>query len=150
MNPLWYQLQNKLMVCCHSSQLGALGSFSVSGFCSLHPITKIFFRGSSLEIIQLSHYLQSTLSQQSSYFCQDWNFANYHGFDCAALLLGIENQYDFLNLKVTRLIIILMIKYRVVDQIFFSWEVKFIYSEKATKFCEIFTLLLTVCTVVKS
>ena len=28
--------------------------------------------------------------------------------------------------------------------------VKFIYSEKATKFCEISTLLLTVCTVVKS
>ena len=28
--------------------------------------------------------------------------------------------------------------------------VKFIYSEKATKFCEIFTLHLTVCTVVKS
>ena len=27
---------------------------------------------------------------------------------------------------------------------------KFIYSEKATKFCEIFALLLTVCTVVKS
>ena len=27
---------------------------------------------------------------------------------------------------------------------------KFIYSEKGTKFCEIFTLLLTVCTVVKS
>ena len=27
---------------------------------------------------------------------------------------------------------------------------KFIYSEKATKFCEIFTLLLTLCTVVKS
>ena len=27
---------------------------------------------------------------------------------------------------------------------------KFIYSEKATKFCETFTLLLTVCTVVKS
>ena len=27
---------------------------------------------------------------------------------------------------------------------------KFIYSEKATKFCEILTLLLTVCTVVKS
>ena len=27
---------------------------------------------------------------------------------------------------------------------------KFIYSEKAAKFCEIFTLLLTVCTVVKS
>ena len=26
---------------------------------------------------------------------------------------------------------------------------KFIYSEKATKFCEIFTLLLTVCTAVK-
>ena len=28
--------------------------------------------------------------------------------------------------------------------------VKFIYSEKATKFCKIFPLLLTVCTVVKS
>ena len=28
--------------------------------------------------------------------------------------------------------------------------VKFIYSEKATKFCKIFTLLLTVCSVVKS
>ena len=27
---------------------------------------------------------------------------------------------------------------------------KFIYSEKATKFCEISTLLLTVCTAVKS
>ena len=27
---------------------------------------------------------------------------------------------------------------------------KFIYYEKATKFCEIFILLLTVCTVVKS
>ena len=29
-------------------------------------------------------------------------------------------------------------------------KVKFIYSEKATKLCEIFTLLLTVCTVDKS
>ena len=28
--------------------------------------------------------------------------------------------------------------------------IKFIYSEKAIKFCEIFPLLLTVCTVVKS
>ena len=28
--------------------------------------------------------------------------------------------------------------------------IKFIYSDKATKFCEIFTLLLTVCTVIKS
>ena len=32
----------------------------------------------------------------------------------------------------------------------FDDQVKFIYSEKTTKFCEIFTLLLTVCTVVKS
>ena len=30
------------------------------------------------------------------------------------------------------------------------YKVKFIYSEKATEFWEIFTLLLTVCTVVKS
>ena len=30
------------------------------------------------------------------------------------------------------------------------FRVKFIYSEKATKFCQISTLLLTVCTVVKS
>ena len=29
-------------------------------------------------------------------------------------------------------------------------KLKFMYSEKATKFCEIFPLLLTVCTVVKS
>ena len=29
-------------------------------------------------------------------------------------------------------------------------KLKFIYSEKATKFCEIFSLLLTLCTVVKS
>ena len=29
-------------------------------------------------------------------------------------------------------------------------SLKFIYSEKATKFWEIFTLILTVCTVVKS
>ena len=28
-------------------------------------------------------------------------------------------------------------------------QVKFIHSEKATKFCEIFPLLLTVCTVVE-
>ena len=34
---------------------------------------------------------------------------------------------------------------------FFVWFwLKFIYSEKATKFCEIFPLLLTVCTVVRS
>ena len=31
-----------------------------------------------------------------------------------------------------------------------SRSLKFIYFEKATKFCEIFTLLLIVCTVVKS
>ena len=31
-----------------------------------------------------------------------------------------------------------------------DYLLKFIYSEKATKFCEIFPLLLTVCTVVKS
>ena len=31
----------------------------------------------------------------------------------------------------------------------YSIVLKFIYSEKATKFCEIFPLLLTVCTVVK-
>ena len=31
----------------------------------------------------------------------------------------------------------------------FCYIVKFIYSEKATKFCEIFPLLLTVCNVVK-
>ena len=30
------------------------------------------------------------------------------------------------------------------------YAVKIIYSEKATKFCEMFTLILTVCTVVKS
>ena len=36
-----------------------------------------------------------------------------------------------------------------INLIMFS-SVKFIYSEKATKFCEIFILLLTVCTVVKS
>ena len=29
-------------------------------------------------------------------------------------------------------------------------EIKFIYSENATKFCEIFPLLLKVCTVIKS
>ena len=32
----------------------------------------------------------------------------------------------------------------------FDYYLKFIYSEKATKFCEIFPLFLTVCTVVKS
>ena len=32
----------------------------------------------------------------------------------------------------------------------FSTLLKFIYSEKATKSCETFPLLLTVCTVVKS
>ena len=30
------------------------------------------------------------------------------------------------------------------------YPIKFIYSEKATKFCKMFTFLLTVCTVVKS
>ena len=40
----------------------------------------------------------------------------------------------------------------VIDFYFFAQPmgIKFIYSEKATKFCEIFLLLLTVCTVVKS
>ena len=32
----------------------------------------------------------------------------------------------------------------------FKFLVKFIYSEKATKFCEIFNLLVTVYTVVKN
>ena len=31
-----------------------------------------------------------------------------------------------------------------------SFSLKVIYSEKATKFCEIFTLILTACTLVKS
>ena len=35
-------------------------------------------------------------------------------------------------------------------KIYRSFFLKFIYCEKATKFCEIFTLLLTVCTLVKS
>ena len=39
-----------------NSKLGALGSFSVSGFCSLHPITKIFF---SWEFIR--NYLAQSL-----------------------------------------------------------------------------------------
>ena len=36
-----------------------------------------------------------------------------------------------------------------INACFNLYIVKFIYSEKATKFCEIFPLLLTVCTVVK-
>ena len=36
-----------------------------------------------------------------------------------------------------------------VSQSFYNF-LKFIYSEKTTKFCKFFTLLLTVCTVVKS
>ena len=38
------------------------------------------------------------------------------------------------------------VRYQISD----SAQLKFIYSEKATKFCEISTFLLTVCTVVKS
>ena len=34
--------------------------------------------------------------------------------------------------------------------LWFFGRLKFIYSEEATKFCEIFPLRLTVCTVVKS
>ena len=34
--------------------------------------------------------------------------------------------------------------------VFLKLQLEFIYSEKATKFCEIFLLLLTVCTLVKS
>ena len=37
-----------------------------------------------------------------------------------------------------------------VDSKYLLFRLKFIYSEKATKFCEISTLLLTVCTVVNS
>ena len=37
-----------------------------------------------------------------------------------------------------------------INSLIFKLVVKFIYSEKATKLCKIFTLLLTVCTVVKS
>ena len=35
-------------------------------------------------------------------------------------------------------------------QLRYVFFLKFVFSEKATKLCEIFTLLLTVCTVVKS
>ena len=37
----------------------------------------------------------------------------------------------------------------VTTKIFKEYELKFIHSKTATKFCEIFPLLLTVCTVVK-
>ena len=40
--------------------------------------------------------------------------------------------------------------FRYTFRLFFLVYLKFIYSEKATKFCEFFTLLLTVCTVLKS
>ena len=39
---------------------------------------------------------------------------------------------------------------KVTDRAKFMAKLKFIYSEKATKFCEIFPLLLTECTAVKS
>ena len=42
-------------------------------------------------------------------------------------------------------ILMIPLQIKVVDEMY----IKFIHSEKATKFCEIFILLLTVCTVVK-
>ena len=43
-------------------------------------------------------------------------------------------------------------KYKLYISLFIicNFDVKFIYSERATKFCEIFTFLLNVCTVAKS
>ena len=44
----------------------------------------------------------------------------------------------------------MFVNWTVLRHVIKSKKVKFICSEKATKFCEIFTFLLTVCTVVKS
>ena len=46
--------------------------------------------------------------------------------------------------------VVLMLHHFKKNHNFHDTLLKFIYSEKATKFCEIFILLLTVCTVVKS
>ena len=60
-------------------------------------------------------------------------------------LLKIESRF---------LVMLLTLKSRVAYLVFTYWLwddfLKFIYSEKATKFCQFFPLLLTVCTVVKS
>ena len=50
----------------------------------------------------------------------------------------------------SRLLLIVQIILFEIDCAICYTNLKFIYSEKATKFCGIFTLLLTVCTVVKS
>ena len=44
----------------------------------------------------------------------------------------------------------IVLKTTQLKRVSFNTEIRFIYSEKATQFCEIFTYLLTVCTVVKS
>ena len=57
-----------------------------------------------------------------------------------------SNRGDFINLAQKQLIgQSVMTSYR-----YWLKLIEFIYSEKATKFCDIFTLLLTVYTVVKS
>ena len=75
---------------------------------------------------------------------------------CAVTILFITNDFALLmGLKKNHPIIMLIWLLigginRAVSKLFDYFDVKFIHSEKATNFCEIFTLLLTVCTVVKS
>ena len=59
-------------------------------------------------------------------------FSEYMNFNQVANLIFETKLFDFCTMCTSKRLL------------------KFIYSEKATKFCEIFPLLLTVCTVVKS
>ena len=56
-----------------------------------------------------------------------------------------ERSFNLRNYFYQSITNLLLISYQSVTNL-----LKFIYSEKATKFCEIFTLLLSVCTVDKS
>ena len=69
------------------------------------------------------------------FFCPIFTFGGY----TSEYLPNLSSKWNF---KITELEIFAKESNQIL--------VKFIYSEKATKFCEIFPLLLTVCTVIKS
>ena len=76
-------------------------------------------------------------------------------FSCIAIFISSTQNWEKSFILTNKIYVMIRWKKNwIIIQIFnirqSNFIIKFIYSEKATKFCEIFTLLLTVSTVVKS
>ena len=93
-------------------------------------------------VVTVLYYILSNVQQTKTIFFSDRNFVT-------VLILILRKSSAYLHNHSISSFKFLKNKL-VTTKIFKEYELKFIHSKTATKFCEIFPLLLTVCTVVKS